>query len=168
LTVEDTITWLKGKHNISTGVSFTQFNVWLKNSNLVPRLAFGLVANDPVQNLFTVANFPGASQTNLSQAGALYAVLTGRVSSITADARLNESTGEYEYMGAVGGFVHVRRAAPGRAEHGRRSPLRRSPVARRLDDAELQRVQHRRERLPERIPAGPGQPRREHRRRARQ
>ena len=36
------------------------------------------------QGLFTTANFPGAAATNLSAAQNLYALLTGRVSSIAA------------------------------------------------------------------------------------
>ncbi len=34
--LEDTVTWMKGKHSISTGMSFTQANVWLKNQQFVP------------------------------------------------------------------------------------------------------------------------------------
>jgi hypothetical protein len=99
LSVEDTLTWLKGSHNLTMGLAYTQYNVWLKNSNLVPRVAFGVLAADPANGLFTAANFPGASSTNITAASNLYALLTGRVASVTGDARLNESTGEYQYMG---------------------------------------------------------------------
>ena len=99
LLVEDGVTWLKGNHSISTGVSWTQNDVWLKNSSLVPSLNFGVATGDPAQELFTAANFPGASSTNLQGAQNLYALLTGRVTSINADARLNEETGQYEYVG---------------------------------------------------------------------
>ena len=99
LLIEDTVTWLKGNHSISTGLSWTQNDVWLKNSIMVPQLSFGIVTGDPAQSLFTGANFPGASSGQLSAAQNLYAFLTGRVSSIGADARLNEDTGEYEYVG---------------------------------------------------------------------
>ena len=39
------------------------------------------------------------SGPQLTQAQNLYAFLTGRVTQIQADARLNEATGEYEYVG---------------------------------------------------------------------
>ncbi len=99
LLVEDTLTWLKGTHSVSMGGSFTQYDVWAKNSNLVPRVNFDTITSDPASGLFSAANFPGASATNLTAAGRLYALLTGRVSSTTGDARINEGTGQYEFMG---------------------------------------------------------------------
>src|SRR5262245_13178027 len=99
LLIEDTITWLKGAHSISTGGTFTQYDIWLKNSNLVPRISFGLNPSDPANSMFTAANLPGASPATVTAAQNLYSLLTGRVQTITADARLNESTGQYEFMG---------------------------------------------------------------------
>ena len=104
LAIEDTVTWLKGNHNLTTGVSWTNYNVWLKNSSLVPRVTFGLLTNDPASNVITTASLQAAtglapSAAQLTQAQNLYAFLTGRMSAINADARLNENTGEYEYIG---------------------------------------------------------------------
>ena len=97
--VEDTLNWLKGSHSISMGGSFTQYDIWAKNSSLLPTINFGLVSNDPANSLFTAANFPGAAAAQLTAAGNLYALLTGRVSSTTADARLDEATGNYTFEG---------------------------------------------------------------------
>lgn len=98
LVIEDGITWLRGAHSIATGLSFTEYGYWAKNSNLVPRITTGLIASDPANAMFTAANFPGASATNITAAQQLYAFLTGRVSTITGDGRLDES-GQYVYMG---------------------------------------------------------------------
>ena len=69
----------------------------------MPTINFGVVAGDPAQSLFTgaigAAAFPGASAANLTAAQNLYALLTGRVSGIDGDARLDENTNEYTYMG---------------------------------------------------------------------
>ncbi len=102
--IEDTVTWLKGNHNLTSGVSWTHYNVWLKNSSLVPRAAFGLLANDPALSVFTTANIAAAtgvtpSTAQLGEIQRLYAFLTGRLVSVTGDARLNEDTGQYEYVG---------------------------------------------------------------------
>ena len=101
--IEDTLTWLKGSHSISMGGSFTQFNLVADNSTLIPNVNFGVVTGDPAQSLFTGANastfFPGASAAQLTAAQNLYALLTGRVSQVTGDARLDEATGEYAYVG---------------------------------------------------------------------
>jgi len=99
LLIEDTVTWLKGSHNISMGGSYTQYDIWALNSIMVPRVNFDILSSDPASGLFTNTNFPGASTANLQAAQRLYNLLTGRISSITGDARLNEATGEYEYLG---------------------------------------------------------------------
>jgi hypothetical protein len=99
LLIEDTLTWLKGSHNITMGASFTQFDVWAINAMLVPELRFSVLPSDPANAMFTAANFPGASAANLTAASNLYALLTGRVSQIAGDARLDEKTGEYTWVG---------------------------------------------------------------------
>ena len=98
LLIEDTVNWLKGSHAISVGGSFTQFDIWAKNGTLVPRINFGVLGNDPANGLFNGTNFPGSSPDQQTAARNLFALLTGRVNSIGADARLDES-GKYVYIG---------------------------------------------------------------------
>src|SRR5204863_4046244 len=97
--VEDTVSWLKGKHNMSFGASFTRAHIWLESQQHVPELRFGIATGDPAAGMFTVANFPGASNAQLTNARAVYSLITGRISSIRGAARLNEDTGKYEYRG---------------------------------------------------------------------
>jgi len=103
LLVENTLTWLRGSHNLSLGGSWTQYELVARNSALVPTITFGVVTGDPAQGLFTgaigAAAFPGASAANLAAAQNIYALLTGRVSGINGDARLDEATNQYTYMG---------------------------------------------------------------------
>jgi hypothetical protein len=103
-TFDDTVTWLKGNHNITAGASWSMFNVWLKNTSLVPRVSFGLLNTDPAQQVITASALAAATgvtpnSTQLTAAQNLYAFLTGRVTQIAADARINEDTGIYEYVG---------------------------------------------------------------------
>jgi hypothetical protein len=98
--IEDTLYWQKGAHRISAGVFLTQVNVWLWNQNLVPQANFGVGATDPASSMFNATNFPGASAANLNSARGLYALLTGRITSITGNARLDEATDQYKYLGA--------------------------------------------------------------------
>lgn len=93
------MTWLRNQHSFSFGADFTQVNLWLQNQTLVPTLNFGVTSDDPAAGLFTTANFPGASATNLTAARGLYAILTGRVQSVTGNARLDPATDEYKYLG---------------------------------------------------------------------
>ncbi|HEX8560154.1 MAG TPA: hypothetical protein VF668_18805, partial [Pyrinomonadaceae bacterium] len=67
---------------------------------IVPALSFGVDATDPANSLFTTANFPGASSTDLGNAAGLYAMLTGRVTAISGTAYLDEVTGEYQPLGS--------------------------------------------------------------------
>jgi outer membrane receptor protein involved in Fe transport len=97
--MEDTVTWLKGAHSFTMGASFSQFQIWLKNSTLAPSITFGMVANDPANGLFTNANFPGASAAKPQLRRKPVRLPDRAVSQITADARLDESTGKYVYEG---------------------------------------------------------------------
>lgn len=100
----DTLTWTRGSHNISFGGQFTQLNLTLHSRpGLAPNIGFGVNANDPAAPLFNAANanvnFPGSSDADRTRAANIYAVLTGRVTSIAASAVLNDETGKYEYLG---------------------------------------------------------------------
>jgi hypothetical protein len=96
---ENDLSWLKGNHGLSFGVSATEGRLWLQNQTMVPEIRFGIASGDPAAGMFTTANFPGASTTQLNNARAMYALLTGRVSQILGNARLNENNNQYEYLG---------------------------------------------------------------------
>jgi hypothetical protein len=99
LLIDDSVNWLKGAHSLSFGGSFTQYDIWAKDQRIIPSISFQVLASDPANAMFVAGNFPGASATNLTAASNLYALLTGRVSAISADARLDANTGEYVYVG---------------------------------------------------------------------
>jgi hypothetical protein len=100
---EDTLSWVKGPHAISTGFSYTRAGVWLYNQMLVPQVNLGVptagFTGDPADGLFVAGNFPGASATDLANARSLYYVLTGRVTSLTREARIGQD-GNYSVLGA--------------------------------------------------------------------
>src|SRR5215471_7743277 len=100
---EDTVNWVRGSHSLSFGASYTYGHVWLENQQMVPEIRFGIATGDPAASMFTSTGanptFPGASTTQLNNARALYAVLTGRVSSIRGTARFNPDTNQYQYLG---------------------------------------------------------------------
>ena len=56
---------------------------------------------DPADSMFSAGNFPGSSSGDRNSAKALYALLTGRVSSIAATGRLNSAGDEYVYNGEL-------------------------------------------------------------------
>jgi hypothetical protein len=97
--LENTLSWLKGSHSIQIGGGFTQQDVWLDNQQHVPEIQFGIDSNDPADAMFSSANFPGSSGAQRDAAAELYATLTGRVSAIDGELRLDENSDEYVYLG---------------------------------------------------------------------
>jgi hypothetical protein len=100
--IDETLTWLKGKHSFNFGVSFLRATAWENEQQIVPEIDFGFSNdNDPARGLFNNTNFPNASAGQLTDARDLYALLTGRVSAITSQAALNAGTNQYVLLGPV-------------------------------------------------------------------
>ncbi len=97
---ENNFNWLKGSHSFTIGGNYTNYQLWTKGQQIVPELRFGVATGDPAEAMFQdAANFPGASATSITAARNLYAILTGRVNEVRGISRLNEATGEYQYLG---------------------------------------------------------------------
>jgi Carboxypeptidase regulatory-like domain len=98
--INDTVNWLKGNHSMSFGGGFTRVDQFNDSLVVVPSITFGVQSSlDPADPLFTTANFPGASNTDLANGRALYAILTGRVTSVNANANIDPETNKYVYNG---------------------------------------------------------------------
>jgi len=99
----DSLTWLKGAHEVNMGVSYTRVASFTQDagSALVPQIQLGIVANDPINtgatSIFTAANFPGSAPAQRTDAANLYALLTGRVSATTRASAFNENTRKFAY-----------------------------------------------------------------------
>jgi hypothetical protein len=94
--IDDNVNWLKGAHSIGFGATYTRALVWLKNQTYVPTLTFNMTSSgDPADAMFN-ANFSG---NDLTYARQLYGVLTGRISSIGRNARIDESGQNYVILG---------------------------------------------------------------------
>jgi hypothetical protein len=99
-TFADTITWQRGRHSVTIGGEAFLGRAWDDSQTVVPGINLGFnTANDPAASLFNTTNFPGASTGQLTDARLLYAVLTGRVASVTGQATLNAETNKYEFLG---------------------------------------------------------------------
>jgi hypothetical protein len=88
--LDETLTWLKGKHNITTGAAMFLGRTWANGQVMVPEIDLGFdQTQDPASGLFTTTTFQGASTAQLTDARALYALLTGRVRAINGEAALD-------------------------------------------------------------------------------
>jgi hypothetical protein len=98
--IDESLTWLKGKHSLSVGGSFLRATAYENGQQIVPGIQIGFNAtNDPAAGLFTTANFANASAAQLTDARELYALLTGRVTSVTGQAALDPKTNTYVAFG---------------------------------------------------------------------
>jgi hypothetical protein len=101
---EDTLNWNRGAHSVSFGATFSNTAAWTWSQSVVPSIGFGMDTTfDPARIMFDSANgqknFQGASNSQITTARDIYAVLTGRVTSIGGSAILNENTNKYAYNG---------------------------------------------------------------------
>ena len=94
----DTVSWIRGAHNVNFGGSFFQGNYFATGTTFVPSITFGVDSTDPASALFVGTNFQGAAAADITRAQNLYAVLIGSVTAINANAGLNEKTGKYTYL----------------------------------------------------------------------
>lgn len=97
--IDETVNWQFRNHGFSFGGSYFDGHVWVTNQTMVPAITFGVDSSDPANAMFSQSNFPGASSAQLTQARNLYALLTGRIVGITADARLDENSNQYVLLG---------------------------------------------------------------------
>lgn len=95
----DSLTWVKGKHTLNFGGNYNLIKTFSDAANnVVGNVNFGVAEGDPAEDLFTAANFPGASANDLATAAQLYATLTGRVTAVDRTAFLND--GRYTLFGS--------------------------------------------------------------------
>ena len=104
INVEEPLTWLHGKHSLSFGGVVHAHH---QSDRVVEPRADGersasREANDPAAgDLFNRRTSRARRRPTSTNARALYALLTGRVSAINATSRLNAATGEYVYLGIL-------------------------------------------------------------------
>ena len=106
-TFADNLTWIKSSHLLNIGGTYTRTKSWQQSvgTPLFPTVNFANSTTDPVNNgttsLFDTTNFPNSSTTNRSDAASMYAMLTGRVSSVGRSVTLDENTLQYAHAGSV-------------------------------------------------------------------
>lgn len=100
--LSDNLSWIKGKHTLNFGGDVSSIDTFLSQTpgfvGVVPNVAYGQDTSDPIENIFCVGAAPCGpftSATNAAQADTLYRVLTGRITSISYAASLNEAGTAY-------------------------------------------------------------------------
>jgi hypothetical protein len=98
--IDNSLTWQRGRHSVALGGGYLLSSGWENAQQMVPGINIGLSTQfDPAAGLFTGANFPNASSAQLTDARELYALLTGRVTSINTQIALDPVTNQYVALG---------------------------------------------------------------------
>jgi len=98
--IANTLNWQRGAHSLQVGAEFLRATAEESAQQIVPGINLGFNTQfDPAAGLFTAGNFASASAGQLTDARELYALLTGRVSSITGQAALDPATNKYVAFG---------------------------------------------------------------------
>ena len=102
--VGDTMSWVKGTHQVSGGFTWSQVNLFqqVAGTESIPQVSFGAATGDPLTTGTTApyniaANFPNASSTQIGNMTSAYAQLTGRISTLSTRQVLSEGNLQYNY-----------------------------------------------------------------------
>src|SRR4030095_3692204 len=98
----DNLNWVRGHHSCNFGFTLPRVSTWSTSQTVVPTVAFGIsstLASDATafgafSSLAPTVNQQGAAAT-------FYAGLVGRISAITRQQALSETTGRYTLQGDV-------------------------------------------------------------------
>ncbi len=97
--VTDNLNWVKGRHTLTMGGTFlhTSFYSHTWGTAGVPQYNLGVVAADPVNNVLRNA-LPNINTTgnDINVALNLYALLTGRITSVTVATQVDEKSHQYK------------------------------------------------------------------------
>lgn len=99
----DNLNYVRGAHTLNFGMGYTRIASFTQDvgSAVVPTVTLGIAASDPINtgatSIFTTGNFPGSTSGQRSDAQALYALLTGRMSAVGRTAVLNENTRDFTF-----------------------------------------------------------------------
>jgi len=104
--VRDDFTWNHGAHTTQWGGSLLHTSFWETSfgSAGIPDYSLGVASGDPLTSAAFQNQFPGINTQNgdLGNAESLFALLTGRVSSVSGNVNVDEKTHKYaEFQGAT-------------------------------------------------------------------
>jgi hypothetical protein len=93
----DNVHWQKGDHSFSFGGNLirTTMHQETLGSAGIPTFRYGLVASDPATALFNSTTLPAIGATSLTDAQNLYALLTGRIATVTSAVNVDARTHQF-------------------------------------------------------------------------
>jgi hypothetical protein len=110
ISANDNLNYVKGTHAMNFGLAYTRVKSFTQavSREIVPSVTLGIATGDPVNTGATsifgtptqtnpLNNFPGSTTAQRNEAAALYALLTGRISSTSISATLDENDRKFRF-----------------------------------------------------------------------
>jgi len=96
LNVSDSVSWQKGNHSIKFGGMWNreQDHYWNPPAGF-PNYYLGVASGDPALGAISTDTLSAASPNNVAEALQMYAVLTGRISSVSGSYSYSPKSGDY-------------------------------------------------------------------------
>jgi len=100
-TFTDNLSWTRGNHGLTFGFEWTQISLFssFPSGGVVSTVGFDVDAADRASAIFDDPFFGPTSDAQFFQAIGIYALLTGRVTSVSGTAILDENTNKYKNLG---------------------------------------------------------------------
>jgi len=89
------VNWTRGNHGLTFGGEWTQISLFQSapSGGIISNVGFGIDTGDkPGNNLFGLHAWDNTSDAQFFQAQGIYALLTGRITSVSGTAVLDENT----------------------------------------------------------------------------
>jgi hypothetical protein len=99
----DNLSWIKGNHSFNFGATATRIAYWNQAITVVPQVSFAISTTLDTAPITAFQSLPAAQINGAAQ---LYGVLAGRMTALNANARLDEDTNKYSYLGSLISRAH--------------------------------------------------------------
>ncbi len=99
----DNLSWIRGNHSFNFGATATRIGYWNQSITVVPQVSFAISTTLDTAPITAFQSLPAAQVNGAAQ---LYSVLAGRMTALNANARLDEDTNRYSYLGSLISRAH--------------------------------------------------------------
>jgi hypothetical protein len=99
----DSLSYIRGNHSFNLGATVTRIAYWQTAQTLVPSVVFTTSSTLDAAPITAFSFLPATQQAGAAQ---LYALLSGRMTALNANAQLNEDDNKYTYLGPLISRAH--------------------------------------------------------------
>jgi carboxypeptidase family protein len=100
----DNLSWIHGNHSVSFGTTVTDIRYYNQAITVVPQAVTSISATQDPAPVNAFSFLPSSTQIN--GAAQLYGLLAGRLTAVNSNARLDENTNKYSYLGPLNSRAH--------------------------------------------------------------